>query len=220
MRSAEGDPPYGGWGQAKYQLGVMYYDGLGVKADLVSQSLTQSVSAASSALSPRVEGSSACWRWPTLAGRRTATSFPVLSTMLAVPILWCAMCCVCVCVCVCDTVTLQGFGVGQSDTEAERWWALAGSHGNDPSSVRAQSTLGMYYSRPETLDLKKVSHMVRPRLPWIHTPCRPFTGHRQRLRMVTRKPWVGGGGGGGLVMNCELVVLLLSSCSRFAAPAW
>lgn len=103
MRSAEGDPPNGGWGQAKYQLGVMYYDGLGVRADLVSQSVTLSLLCPCT-VSLRVEGSSTCWRWPIPAGRETATLFPVLSTMLAVPILWCAVCCMCVCVC--DTVTL------------------------------------------------------------------------------------------------------------------
>lgn len=51
---------------------------------------------------------------------------------------------------------IQGFGVQQSDSEAEVWWSRAGSHGNQPSSVRAQSTLGMFYSRQETFNSIKV----------------------------------------------------------------
>ncbi len=50
----------------------------------------------------------------------------------------------------------QGYGVQQSDSEAEKWWSLAGNHGDDPSSVRAQNTLGMFYSRQETFDHNKV----------------------------------------------------------------
>ena len=52
---------------------------------------------------------------------------------------------------------LQGFGVKQSDQEAEKWWTLAAKHGGDDSSVRAQNTLGMFYARSETLDHDKVS---------------------------------------------------------------
>ncbi|XP_050395875.1 LRP2-binding protein isoform X1 [Patella vulgata] len=50
----------------------------------------------------------------------------------------------------------QGFGVNrQSDIEAERWWLLAADDGNPKASVKAQSSLGMFYSREECLDLKK-----------------------------------------------------------------
>ena len=67
-------------------------------------------------------------------------------------------------------IILQGHGVRQSDEEAERWWLRAGEgrgvsgeegeqgggEGGRESMVRAQNTLGMFYSRQETLDLKKV----------------------------------------------------------------
>lgn len=68
---------------------------------------------------------------------------------------------------------LQGYGVQQSDEEAERWWLRAGEgrvqrggeseqeegggDGDGESVVRAQNTLGMFYSQQETLDMKKVS---------------------------------------------------------------
>ena len=34
-RASKVDSPNNGWSQAKYQLGVMYYDGLGVQEDMV-----------------------------------------------------------------------------------------------------------------------------------------------------------------------------------------
>ncbi|CAM9445010.1 unnamed protein product [Lampetra fluviatilis] len=49
----------------------------------------------------------------------------------------------------------SGFGAKQSDTEAERWWLLAADDGNPLASVKAQSMLGMFYSRPESQHLKK-----------------------------------------------------------------
>ncbi|CAH1784642.1 unnamed protein product [Owenia fusiformis] len=49
----------------------------------------------------------------------------------------------------------QGYGVRQSDEEAERWWVLASDDGNPNASVKAQTALGFFYSRPDTLDLKK-----------------------------------------------------------------
>lgn len=51
---------------------------------------------------------------------------------------------------------MQGYGDHQSDSEAEKWWLLAARHGGDPSSVRAQNTLGMFYAREESRDLGKV----------------------------------------------------------------
>ena len=52
---------------------------------------------------------------------------------------------------------MQGFGVSQSDSEAEKWWRLAAEHdGSDPGSMRAQNTLGLFYAREESYDLDKV----------------------------------------------------------------
>ena len=64
--------------------------------------------------------------------------------------------------------------MAQSDEEAERWWLKAGEGrrsveggegekeeeqgGEWESVVRAQNTLGMFYSRQETQDLGKVSY--------------------------------------------------------------
>lgn len=50
----------------------------------------------------------------------------------------------------------QGYGVErQSDAEAEKWWLMAADDGNPKASVKAQSTLGMFYSREESLNLKQ-----------------------------------------------------------------
>lgn len=50
----------------------------------------------------------------------------------------------------------QGYGVDkQSDQEAERYWLLAADDGNPKASVKAQSTLGMFYSRDDTRNLKQ-----------------------------------------------------------------
>ncbi|XP_018416797.1 PREDICTED: LRP2-binding protein [Nanorana parkeri] len=49
----------------------------------------------------------------------------------------------------------EGCGVRHSDEEAERWWLVAADNGNPKASVKAQSTLGMYYSRPCSMNLKK-----------------------------------------------------------------
>jgi len=50
----------------------------------------------------------------------------------------------------------QGVGVEkQSDEEAERWWLEAADDGNPKGSIKAQTMLGMFYSRPESLDLKR-----------------------------------------------------------------
>uniref|UniRef100_UPI00398F897D LRP2-binding protein isoform X2 n=1 Tax=Pristiophorus japonicus TaxID=55135 RepID=UPI00398F897D len=51
--------------------------------------------------------------------------------------------------------SFEGFGMQQSDTEAERLWLLAADDGNPKASVKAQSTLGMFYCRPESQDLQK-----------------------------------------------------------------
>ena len=74
----------------------------------------------------------------------------------------------------------QGYGVRQSDEEAERWWTKAAEvaaereeereeeeEGDEReeemegSVVRAQNTLGMFYSRQETMNLGKVRHVLQ-----------------------------------------------------------
>ncbi|XP_065098303.1 LRP2-binding protein isoform X1 [Paramisgurnus dabryanus] len=50
---------------------------------------------------------------------------------------------------------LEGCGVLASSTEAERFWLLAADDGNPNANVKAQSALGMFYCRPETLNLRK-----------------------------------------------------------------
>ncbi|KAJ8311837.1 hypothetical protein KUTeg_010609 [Tegillarca granosa] len=50
----------------------------------------------------------------------------------------------------------QGYGVErQSDKEAEKWWLLAADDGNPKASVMAQTVLGMFYSREDSMDLQK-----------------------------------------------------------------
>ena len=52
----------------------------------------------------------------------------------------------------------EGIGVNkQSDKEAEKWWLVAADDGNPRASIKAQTVLGMYYCREESLDLKKVN---------------------------------------------------------------
>ncbi|KAL4231349.1 LRP2 binding protein [Mactra antiquata] len=50
----------------------------------------------------------------------------------------------------------QGYGIPrQSDKDAERYWLLAADDGNPKASTKAQQTLGMFYSREESLNLKQ-----------------------------------------------------------------
>ncbi|XP_065071610.1 LRP2-binding protein-like [Rhopilema esculentum] len=51
----------------------------------------------------------------------------------------------------------EGFGVEQSDSEAEMLWIKAARDGDPDGSVKAQTTLGMFYSRPgeDTYDIQK-----------------------------------------------------------------
>lgn len=51
----------------------------------------------------------------------------------------------------------EGFGVKQSDEEAERWWLLSARDGEEGGCVKAQSILAMFYSRlkEDTFDLNK-----------------------------------------------------------------
>lgn len=52
----------------------------------------------------------------------------------------------------------EGFGVKQSDAEAERWFLAAAQDGDPSGSIKAQTVLGLFYSRPgeEFFDLEKV----------------------------------------------------------------
>ena len=52
----------------------------------------------------------------------------------------------------------EGFGVRQSDAEAERYFLLAAQDGSPKGSVKAQTVLAMFYARPQegTFDLSKV----------------------------------------------------------------
>ncbi|XP_020614329.1 LRP2-binding protein-like [Orbicella faveolata] len=51
----------------------------------------------------------------------------------------------------------EGFGVKQSDKEAERWLLAAAQDGEPSGSIKAQTVLGLFYSRPdeESFDLQK-----------------------------------------------------------------
>lgn len=107
----------GGNTQAKYQLGVMYYDGVGVGEDM-SKGFSYMLEVAQS--------------------QKKRDSHVIPSAQYNV-----------------GRAYFQGFGVRQSDSEAERWWVLAAGRGRDVSSTRAQNTLGMFYARQESLDLNK-----------------------------------------------------------------
>ena len=52
----------------------------------------------------------------------------------------------------------EGFGVKQSDAEAEKWWLLSARDGDANGCVKAQSILAMFYSRlgEENCDVSKV----------------------------------------------------------------
>ena len=52
----------------------------------------------------------------------------------------------------------EGFGVKQSDKQAERWFLTAAQDGEPSGSIKAQTVLGMFYSRAdeESFDLQKV----------------------------------------------------------------
>ena len=52
----------------------------------------------------------------------------------------------------------EGFGCKQSDKEAERWFLAAAQDGEPTGSIKAQTVLGLFYSRPneESFDLQKV----------------------------------------------------------------
>lgn len=55
----------------------------------------------------------------------------------------------------------EGFGVKQSDKQAERWFLAAAQDGEPSGSIKAQTVLGMFYSRAdeESFDLQKVGFL-------------------------------------------------------------
>ena len=56
----------------------------------------------------------------------------------------------------------EGFGVKQSDKQAERWFLTAAQDGEPSGSIKAQTVLGMFYSRAdeESFDLQKVGFSI------------------------------------------------------------
>lgn len=105
--------------QAKYQLGVMYYDGIGAKSDpekgvRLLKEIADSTSLDAIHLVPFAQYN---------VGR----------------------------------AYYEGFGVKQSDGEAERWFISAAQNGDPGGSIKAQTVLGLFYSRPgeESFDLQK-----------------------------------------------------------------
>ncbi|XP_022098362.1 LRP2-binding protein-like isoform X2 [Acanthaster planci] len=103
--------------QAMFQLGIMYYDSLGVKEDHKTGFEYMTAVAGS-------------------GSKRAKHLVPFAQYNVG-------------------RAHFEGYGVRQSDGEAERWWLLAADDGNPRASVKAQTVLGMYYSRDCSLDLKK-----------------------------------------------------------------
>lgn len=105
--------------QARYQLAVMYYDGLGLKTDY--KKAIELIKTLADCKDPKWLHLLPCSQYN--LGR----------------------------------AYYEGFGVVQSDDNAEYWWLLAAKDGDADGSVRAQSTLGMFYSRPgeDSFDMEK-----------------------------------------------------------------
>ncbi|XP_046850725.1 LRP2-binding protein-like isoform X2 [Xenia sp. Carnegie-2017] len=107
---------------ALYQLGVMYYDGLGVQENTekgfeIMESICNSTKKKAASIIPYAQYNLGCAYY-------------------------------------------EGKGVKQSDDRAEDYWLLAARNGLPEGSVKAQSILGMFYSRPgETkLNIQKSYH--------------------------------------------------------------
>ncbi|NXM57153.1 LR2BP protein, partial [Illadopsis cleaveri] len=103
--------------QAMYQLGVMYYDGLGTKKDP-----GRGVEYMNKILNSDS---------PEARHLKFAAAYNL------------------------GRAYYEGCGVKHSTEEAERLWLIAADTGNPKASVKAQSTLGMFYSLPILKDLKK-----------------------------------------------------------------
>lgn len=105
--------------QAKYQLGVMYYDGLGIAEDAVK-------------------------------GFQIMESICTCKRKQSIPLVAFAQYNI-------GRAYYEGKGVKQSDEKAEHYWLLAAKEGDPDGSIKAQSVLGMFYSRQgePSYDLKK-----------------------------------------------------------------
>ncbi|XP_004696525.2 LRP2-binding protein isoform X2 [Echinops telfairi] len=103
--------------QAIYQLGVMYYDGLGT---------TQDAEKGVKYMKKILE--SPC---PKARHLKFAAAYNL------------------------GRAYYEGRGVRRSVEEAERLWLFAADNGNPKASVKAQSTLGLYYSTKEPKELEK-----------------------------------------------------------------
>ncbi|NXO26049.1 LR2BP protein, partial [Cisticola juncidis] len=103
--------------QAMYQLGVMYYDGLGTKRD--PERGVEYMNKILNSDSPEARH------------LKFAAAYNL------------------------GRAYYEGCGVKHSAEEAERLWLNAADTGNPKASVKAQSTLGMFYSMPIQEDLKK-----------------------------------------------------------------
>jgi len=112
--------------QSMYMLGVMLYDGIGCKADTIQKVEERKIKAVE--YIKKIAESDA----KQAKHLKRAAQFNL------------------------GRAFFQGYGIArQSDAEAERLWILAADDGNPRASLKAQSTLGMFYSRDESLDLKK-----------------------------------------------------------------
>ncbi|XP_041930672.1 LRP2-binding protein isoform X1 [Alosa sapidissima] len=134
--------------QALYQLGVMHFDGLGTPADpALAVEYMRRVSQSSSPQAGHIKYAALYFPVQALAVeymRRVSQS----SSPQAGHIKYAALYNI-------GQAYLEGYGVPVSSTEAERYWLQAAADGNPDASVKAQSSLGLLYSRPELLDLKK-----------------------------------------------------------------
>ncbi|NXW94308.1 LR2BP protein, partial [Alopecoenas beccarii] len=103
--------------QAMYQLGVMYYDGLGTREN--PERGVEYMKKILSSDSPKARH------------LKFAAAYNL------------------------GRAYYEGCGVKRSTEEAERLWLIAADHGNPKASVKAQSTLGLFYSVSVQKDLKK-----------------------------------------------------------------
>jgi len=103
--------------QAKYQLAVMYYDGMGVKQN--------------QGLALKLMKEVAC-------SQETKAKHLVHSACFNIGMAF-----------------LQGAGTPQSYEDAEKWLLLSADDGNPSASIRAQTTLGLFYCQNDFLDYKK-----------------------------------------------------------------
>ncbi|XP_063715399.1 LRP2-binding protein-like [Symsagittifera roscoffensis] len=104
--------------QAKYQLAVMYYDGMGV--------------------SERNQGLALKLMKEVACSKDTRAAHLVHSACFNIAMAF-----------------MQGAGTPQSYEDAEMWLLIAADDGNPSASIRAQTTLGLFYCQSEFIDYKK-----------------------------------------------------------------